>query len=315
VSTKPITWVKYEKNEENSGRFIVSPLERGMGLTLGNSLRRILLSSLSGYAVKAIKIEGVKHEFSTVPNVVEDVLDIICNLKELVIKSSGTEDKKAQIEIDKKKKVLAKDIVCSSDIEIVNKDQFIAEVNPGGKLKIDLTIGYGTGYVDNEEKIQEGLEKEIDTIYLDASYSPILKVNHEVESIRVGEKLDNDRLVLDIWTNGSIEPDEAIKSAAKILESKLELFHQLNEEPQEEVTTQDDEGDKNQDEALNLTIDDLELSARSSNCLKKAGIETVRELVEKDPVDLIQIKNFGKKSADEINAKLKQYNLALKGQE
>lgn len=311
---KPEAWVKFEELEGNGGRFVVAPLDRGMGTTLGNSLRRVLLSSLGGYAATAVKIDGVKHEFSTIPNVVEDVIDIISNLKSIVFTASGDEPVKIKLESKKKGVVKAKDFALTGDVKIVNGDQYIAEIADGGKLSMELTVEKGIGYRGSELQRPDG-EAVIDEILLDSSFTPIVKVNHQVENIRVGKELDHDSLKLDVWTNGSVTAEDAVRDASKLLLEKFGLFHKLNEEPESLVEEEAAEakGDSAKESALSLSIDDLELSARSSNCLKRAGIETVAELIEKDMSELIQIKNFGKKSADEINSKLKQFDLALKG--
>ncbi|MCP4049540.1 MAG: DNA-directed RNA polymerase subunit alpha [bacterium] len=307
---KPVPWVKFEQLKDEGGRFTVAPLKRGMGVTLGNSLRRVMLSSLSGYAITSIKIEGIKHELSTVPNVVEDVLDIICNIKGIVFKSESDEPLSLNIDKNKKGMVAAKDIKCGPEVEIVNPDRHIAEISDGGKLRIEMLLEKGIGYSNAENNVKT--DQDIDVINIDASFSPIVRVNHRVNNTRVGKELDYENLVIDVWTNGSLLPEEAIKEASEILVSKFELFQALNEKPESKDIEEEDVADERRVSALNLSIDDLELSARSSNCLKRAGIDSVSELVEKDLSELIQIKNFGKKSADEINDKLKQYSLSLK---
>jgi len=311
VSVAPKPWVKYEPLPDNGGRFIISPLSRGMGTTIGNSLRRVLLSSLSGYAICAVKIDGVKHEFSAIPGVVEDVFDVLSNLKGIVFKSDLTEDIKASISVSKKGKVTAADLKLPADISIVNPDVYIAEVT-SGSLKIELVLRRGVGYESAENNRDE--DHTIDTICLDSSYSPVLKVNHQVENIRVGKELDYDSLTLDVWCNGSVSVEDSVREAAAILVDHFQLFGKLNERPLQEASRQKEtSSEKGKESALTLSVDDLELSARSSNCLKRAGIESVAELIEKDINELIQIKNFGKKSADEINDKLKQFGLSLKG--
>ena len=312
--TTPKPWVKFEELPDNGGRFVISPLKRGMGTTVGNALRRVLLSSLSGYAICAVKIDGVKHEFSSVPNVVEDVFDIISNLKSLVFVSGSDDVKRLSLNVSKKGKVTAREIKTDSSIEIINPDTYICEVSASGGLKVEIVVRRGLGYEPAESNRFE--DQSIDTINVDSSYSPVMKVNHQVESIRVGKELDYDSLTLDVWTNGSISAEEAVKEASLILQSHFALFGKLNEKPTSEgVSLPVAGGEKSKDAALNLTVDDLELSARSSNCLKRAGIDSVAELIEKDISELIQIKNFGKKSADEINDKLKQFGLSLKGSE
>ncbi len=302
-------WVKFEEISENAGRFIVSPLNRGMGSTLGNSMRRVLLSSLSGAAITSLQIEGVEHEFSTMENVVEDALDIIFNVKAIVFKLKSGEPKNLEINFSGKGVVKASDIKHDSDVEIINPDQPIAQLSEKGKLQIRLRLEKGVGYSPAESRSDD--EQDIRTINVDASFSPIIRVNHTVENIRVGKELDYDQLTLDVHTNGSIRPDEAVQKAAEILTRQVQLFGYLNQKPEDEVAADLDLQDERYENALNLSIDDLELSARSSNCLKRAGIKTVRELMDRGLSELIKIKNFGKKSADEINDKLRQYGLVL----
>lgn len=304
------TWVKYDVLKEGRGRFVVSPLTKGMGNTLGNALRRVLLSSLSGAALTAVRIEGVTHEFSTIPNVVEDVLDIICNLKSIVFSLEGAESVELKLKGKGKGKLSAKDLVLPTGVTVINPKQHIVELADNGSISMILTLSKGVGYAPAEFVKEEG--QAIDEISLDASFSPIVKVNHQVDSIRVGKELDNDQLTLDVWTNGSVDPEEAVKRAAHILGKMLTIFGKINEEPVIEKAEKESKLAQPSEEVLGMSIDDLELSARSSNCLKRAGIETVGELISKDMSELIQIKNFGKKSADEINSKLSHYNLVLK---
>lgn len=308
--SKPTPWVKFESDNNNYGRFIVSPLERGMGVTLGNSMRRVLLSSLDGYGLTSVLIKDIQHEFSTIQNVVEDVLDIINNIKGVVFIGHFEGKKELTLNFKGKGKVTAKEIEHDADVVIVNPDAYIAELTGEGELNILLTLEKGIGYEPSE--VHENSDSDVNTIAIDTSFSPIVRVNHNVENIRIGKELDFDKLILDVWTNGSVTPDVAVKKASDILADKVSLFQKLNEEPAQEVLQEEEVGAEPVKSALALSIDDLELSARSSNCLKRAGIETVGELVEKDITELTQIKNFGKKSADEINDKLKNYNLALK---
>lgn len=312
--SKPKPWVKFEELSKNSGRFIVSPLERGMGVTLGNSMRRVLLASLPGVGVTSVKIDGAKHEYSTLPGVVEDVVDIINNIKGVVFKGEVEEPIKLRIDFKGKGSVTAKEISQNSEVEVINPDHHIAELSESGKLTIDLSVEMGMGFRASEEDLKsQDKELEVDEIVIDTSFSPITRVNHVVEAIRVGKELNYDSLTLDVWTNGSINPEEAAKVASQTLLDKFCLFGAVNQEPVVEVEEAVSEVNDETSSALDLTIDDLELSARSSNCLKRAGIETVAELIEKDMSELIKIKNFGKKSADEINDKLKQFSLSLKG--
>jgi len=307
------SWVKFEELSNNGGRFIVSPLTKGMGNTIGNAIRRVLLSSLYGSAITGVRIEGVTHEFSTLPNVVEDVLDIVCNLKGVIFKASDSEQKKLVLKGKGKGVLKAKDIQADSSVQIVNPEHHIATLGEGANVSMTLILDSGCGYRPAQITRREG--QAIDDIMIDASFSPIVKVNHIVESIRVGKELDNDQLILDVWTNGSIAAEVGVKKASEILIEKFKLFGTMNQEPSAEVDAEvpGREAGVVDDSVLNMSIDDLELSARSSNCLKRAGIATVGSLIEKDMSELIQIKNFGKKSADEINGKLSQFNLALKG--
>jgi DNA-directed RNA polymerase subunit alpha len=309
---KIVPWVKFEHIDEHTGKFIFSPLKKGMGTTIGNAMRRILLSSLAGTAVTAIRIEGVDHEFSTIPNVLEDVLDIICNIKGIIFKSNITQPKKMRLEFTGKGKVYAKDITPDSELEVVNKDCYIAELTDKGKLIIELTVERGVGYSPSESNVKE--DQAINVLNIDASFSPVLRINHSIESVRVGKSLDYETLILEVWTNESIKVDDAIKEAAAILIKHLDFFGFLNQKPETDNSEEEAREIKERKaSALALSIEDLELSARSLNCLKRAGIETVAQLIEKDIIELIKIKNFGKKSADEINDKLKQFSLCLKG--
>ena len=273
-------------------------------------MRRVLLSSLSGTAVTKLAIKGVEHEFATIPNVVEDVLEIICNIKGVVFRYSGENEQFVGTIKATKGKVYAGDIVFDDTVDVVNKKHFIAEISGKADLDISLTIEKGEGFCPME-KIVSSEDAAVNELAVDASFSPIVKVNHSVESIRVGKELGYDQLVLEVWTDGSVGPDEAVQDASKILIEKLQLFGSLNEEPEEEEKVVETE-EIVSDSVSSMTIDDLELSARSSNCLKRAGIESVTELVAKERSELILIKNFGKKSFDEINEKLKPLGLALK---
>lgn len=302
-----------EISEDNRyGRFVVEPLERGYGLTLGNSLRRIMLSSLPGAAVNQIKIDGVLHEFSSIPGVKEDVTEIIMNVKSLAIKNSSStnEDKIAYIEYQGEGVVTAKDIKVDSDIEIMNPDQVIATLSGGldCKLNMELTISKGRGYIGADKKKSEDLA--IGVIPVDAIYTPIERVNMKVENTRVGQVTDYDKLTLDVYTNGTIAPDEAVSLAAKVLSEHLSLFIDLSENAKHaEVMVEkvDDEAQK----VMEMNIDELELSVRSYNCLKRAGINTVEELCSKTPDEMMKVRNLGRKSLDEVLAKLKDLGLSL----
>jgi len=298
------------------GRFVVEPLERGYGITLGNSLRRIMLSSLPGAAVSRVKIEGVLHEFSSIPGVKEDVTEIIMNLKSLAIKnmSSTNEPKTAYIEFEGEGVVRASDIQCDQDIVIVNSDQVIATLSGGkeSKLYMELTITKGRGYVSAEKNKSEDLP--IGVIAVDSIYTPVERVNMTVENTRVGQVTDYDKLTLDVYTNGTLAPDEAVSLAAKVLSEHLGLFIDLSENAKTAevmVEKEDDEKEK----VLEMSIDELELSVRSYNCLKRAGINTVEELTNKTPDDMMKVRNLGRKSLEEVLAKLKELGLELNNAE
>ena len=302
--------------DKKYGRFVVEPLERGYGITLGNSLRRIMLSSLPGAAVSQVKIEGVLHEFSSIPVVKEDVTEIIMNLKSLAIKntSSTNEPKTAYIEFEGEGVVRASDIQCDSDIEIVNSDQVIATLSGGkeSKLYMELTITKGRGYVSAEKNKTE--DQSIGVISVDSIYTPVERVNMTVENTRVGQVTDFDKLTLDVYTNGTLAPDEAVSLAAKVLSEHLSLFIDLSENAKTAevmIEKEDDEKEK----VLEMSIDELELSVRSYNCLKRAGINTVEELTNKTPDDMMKVRNLGRKSLEEVLAKLKELGLELNSSE
>lgn len=305
------SWVKFTGGTATFGTFVAEPLDRGYGTTLGNSLRRILLSSIGGASVTSIRIEGVDHEFTTLDGVKEDVLDIIANVKGIAVKSYSDQPKEVNISFKGEGVVTARDIQHDDEVEIINPNHHIATVSKGGKFNISLVIEKGKGYIVGDSA--ETKKMPIGTLPVDASFSPVVKVNHKVEPCRVGKSIDYDRLILEVWTNGAISPEEAVKQSANLLKSQMDMFLNLNQKPADADAEGESEVNKQKNKGLTLTIDDLELSARSSNCLKKANINTVAELVEKPLEELLKIKNFGKKSAEEINMKLAQYGLALKG--
>lgn len=297
------------KGDGKSGQFEISPLERGYGITLGNSLRRILLSSLPGAAITSVKIEGVKHEFTSVPGVIEDVTDIILNLKEVVLKYGGNDIETITIQAEGEGAVTADKFRTSGDIEIVNKDHVIANLADSGELRLEATVERGRGYVSAEEN-KKHFDKIIGLIPIDSSFSPIKKTNFNVKDTRVGQVTDYDRLILEVDTDGSITPDDAISLAAKIMMEHLELFHNLTDEVDDvEIMVEKEEEEK--DKVLDTTIEELELSVRSSNCLKRAGINTVGELIDKTEDDLMKVRNLGKKSLQEIKDKLEEMELSL----
>ena len=300
-------------DDKTYGRFVVEPLERGYGTTLGNSLRRIMLSSLPGAAVSQIKIQGVLHEFSPIPGVKEDVSDIIMNIKKLAIKNNSEtdEDKIAYIDCEGKEGVVtAGDIQVDSDIEILNPDLVIATLNggPDCKLYMELKITKGRGYVSSDKNKNE--EEPIGTLAIDSIYTPVERVNLTVENTRVGQITDYDKLTLDVYTNGTLAPDEAVSLAAKVLSDHLNLFIDLSENAKSvDVMVEKKEDEK--EKALEMSIDELELSVRSYNCLKRAGINTVEELCNKTPEDMMKVRNLRRKSLEEVLAKLKELGLQL----
>ncbi|MDE5940300.1 MAG: DNA-directed RNA polymerase subunit alpha [Lachnospiraceae bacterium] len=297
--------------DKKYGRFVVEPLERGYGITLGNSLRRIMLSSLPGVAVSQVKIEGVLHEFSSIPGVKEDVTEIIMNVKSLAIKnnSDANEVKTAYIEYEGEGIVRASDIQVDQDIEILNPDLVIATLSgKDTKLYMELTITKGRGYVGADKNKTEDLP--IGVIAIDSIYTPVERVNVTVENTRVGQITDYDKLTLDVYTNGTLVPDEAVSLAAKVLSEHLSLFIDLSENAKTAevmVEKEDDEKEK----VLEMSIDELELSVRSYNCLKRAGINTVEELTNKTSEDMMKVRNLGRKSLEEVLAKLKELGLQL----
>lgn len=301
-----------EISEDNRfGRFVVEPLERGYGTTLGNSLRRIMLSSLPGAAVSSVKIKGVLHEFSSIPGVKEDVPEIIMNIKSLAIKnnSSSAETKQAYIEFSGKGVVTAGDIKADSDIEILNPELVIATLSDdSSKLDMELTITNGRGYVGADKADKEG--KAIDEIAVDAIYTPVERVNLKVENTRVGQITDYDKLTLDVWTNGVINAQEAVSLAAKVLTEHLNLFVNLSDKASSaEVMVEKD--DKGKEKILEMTIEDLDLSVRSFNCLKRAGINTVEDLINKSEEDMMKVRNLGRKSLEEVVQKLNSLGFSL----
>ncbi len=302
--------------DKKYGKFVVEPLERGYGITLGNSLRRIMLASLPGAAVSQVKIDGVLHEFSSIPGVKEDVTEIIMNIKSLAIKnnSSSNEPKTAYIEYEGEGVVRASDIQVDQDIEIMNPDQIIATLS-GGKdcrLFMELTITKGRGYISAEKN--KSADLPIGVIAVDSIYTPVERVNVTVENTRVGQVTDYDKLTLDVHTNGTLEPDEAVSLAAKVLSEHLKLFIDLSENAKTAevmIEKEDDEKEK----VLEMSIDELELSVRSYNCLKRAGINTVQELTNKTSDDMMKVRNLGRKSLEEVLAKLKELGLQLNASE
>ena len=297
------------KEDGTYGKFVVEPLERGYGITLGNSLRRILLSSLQGAAVTSIKIDGIQHEFSTIPGVKEDVTEIVLNMKGLIARLHGNSSKYAYIDVQDEGEVTAADIKADSDIEILNPDMHIATLGKGARLYMEITIGMGRGYVPSEKN--KSAEAPIGLIAMDSSHSSITMGNYEVENTRVGQITDYDRLTLEVWTNGTISAKSAVSLSAKIMSEHLSLFIDLAEE-----SVVDDEVWKGNDgevkeQILNKAIDELDFSVRSFNCLKRAGINTVGDLINKTPDEMMRVRNLGKKSLEEVIAKLDEYGLSF----
>lgn len=309
---KPKIEIVEISDDKKYGKFVVEPLERGYGTTLGNSLRRIMLSSLPGSAVSQIKIDGVLHEFSSIPGVKEDVTEIIMNIKSLAIKNSSStnEPKTAFIEFEGEGVVTAGDIQVDQDIEILNPELPIATLNGGSdcKLYMELTITRGRGYVSADKNKSEDLP--IGVIAIDSIYTPVERVNLTVENTRVGQITDFDKLSLDVYTNGTLAPDESVSLAAKVLSEHLSLFIDLSENAKTaEVMIEKEDNEK--EKVLEMNIDELELSVRSYNCLKRAGINTVEELTNRTSEDMMKVRNLGRKSLEEVLAKLKELGLQL----
>lgn len=310
---KPRIEVAEMAQDGSYGRFVVEPLERGYGTTLGNSLRRILLSSLPGSAVSNVKIDGVLHEFSVIPGVKEDVTEIILNLKCLAIKntSEGNESKVAYIDVEGEGEVTAKDIKADSDIEILNPDLHIATLSggPNSKLYMEITISNGRGYVGADKNKKE--DQPIGMLPVDSIFTPVTRVNFLVENTRVGQITDYDKLTLEVWTNGTIAPDEAVSYGAKLLNEHLALFIDLSDNAKNtEILVEKEEGKK--EKVLEMSIEELDLSVRSYNCLKRAGINTVEDLACKTEEEMMKVRNLGKKSLEEVLNKLAELGLALR---
>ena len=294
------------------GKFVIEPLERGYGITIGNALRRILLSSLPGVAVNSIRIDGVLHEFSTVPGVKEDVTEIILTLKELSANIDGEGSRTLKIQAQGPCTVTGADIICPPDVEILNKDLVIATLDDNAKFNMDINIDKGRGYVPAEENKTENMP--IGVLPVDSIYTPVQKVSYHVENTRVGQKSDYDKLTLEVWTNGSINPQEGISLAAKVLVEHLNLFIDLTEHVSNvEIMVEKEEDQK--EKVLEMTIEELDLSVRSYNCLKRAGINTVEELANKSEDDMMKVRNLGKKSLEEVIQKLEELGLGLKPSE
>lgn len=298
-----------EKDEQQGyGKFIVEPLERGYGITLGNALRRILLSSLPGAAITSVRFEGALHEFSTLPGVLEDTIEIILNLKSLSMKIHSDEPQTLIIDTDQPGEVRAKDIKAPSTVEILNPDLLICTLEENARIYMEMTAANGRGYVPAERNKLP--HHPIGVIPVDSIFSPIRKANYQVENTRVGQITDYDKLTLEVWTDGSIKPDEAVTLAAKILSKHIALFVNLTEQVDEvEITSDKEEEDR--ERLLDMTIEELDLSVRSYNCLKRAGINTVGELVRKTEEEMMKVRNLGKKSLEEVDQKLRELGFSL----
>lgn len=290
----------------NYAKFVCEPLERGYGVTIGNSLRRILLSSLPGCAITSVKIEGVLHEFSTIPNVVEDVPEVIVNLKNVRLKFDGNEEKTLRINFKEEGEVTAADIESDGTVEILNPDLHIATVAEGGNLVMELTADRGRGYNSSEQNKKPN--QDISVLPIDSIYTPVKKVNYHVENTRVGQMVDYDKLTIEVWTDGSLKAHEALSLAAKVMTGHLELFIDLSETTKNtQVMVEKEESKK--EKVLEMSIEELELSVRSYNCLKRANISTVEDLISKSESEMMKVRNLGKKSFDEVTAKLHSLGL------
>ena len=298
--------------DESYGKFVCEPLERGYGMTIGNSLRRILLSSLPGAAITTVKIEGALHEFSTIPNVIEDVPEIIVNLKSVRLKMHDNETKTIKIDFNNEGEVKAGDIITDSSIEILNPDLHIATVAEGGFLHIEMTVDKGRGYnVAEKNKLPN---QAIDVLPIDSIFTPVKKVNYQVENTRVGQTVDYDKLTIEVWTDGSLKAYEALSLAAKVMTGHLELFIDLSEAAKN-TKVMVEKAESKREKILEMPIEDLELSVRSYNCLKRANISTVQDLANKTEADMMKVRNLGKKSLDEVTNKLHSLDLDFASEE
>jgi len=298
-----------ETYTEKYGLFVVEPLERGFGVTLGNALRRILLSSLQGAAVNYVKLDGVKHEFSTLPGVYEDVTDIVLNLKSVVIRLDGDEAKPLTMDVEGPGEVTAELFEVPAGLEILNKEQHIATLDSGVSLKMEVGVCDGRGFVKSD--LQKLPDAPIGVIAVDSHYSPVRRVTYRVEDTRVGQDTDYDKLILEVWTNGTISPEDSISHAAKLLKDHLFLFMNFDQEPVADEVEVVDESIEQMKELLNRSVDELELSVRSSNCLQAAQIRTIGELVQKSEAEMLKYRNFGRKSLKEIHDIIKNMNLTF----
>ena len=301
--------IDQERLRDTYGLFTVQPLERGFGTTIGNSLRRVLLASIEGAAIKAIRIEGVQHEFSVIEGVVEDVAEIVLNLKEVCIRMHSDEEKILRITMQGPGNLKASDLSVDPSIEIMNPDQHIAALGKDSAIDIEVTVGKGRGYVLAEDN--KTVEQPLGTIPMDSAYSPVRKVHYDVEKARVGQQIDFDKLTLEVWTNGIVRPDDAVSHAAKILKDHLELFISFEEEPEEEPEEVIAEEAQKIANLLKMPVEELELSVRSANCLKAADILVLEDLVRKSEAEMLKFRNFGRKSLNELTAILENVGLSF----
>ncbi len=304
--------IKVEDLSDNYGKFIIEPLEKGYGITLGNSLRRTLLSSMWGAAATAIRIEGITHEFDTIPGVKEDVIEIILNIKELVVKMFTDEPQILKLKVKNKKNVTAADITPNINVEILNPGLTIATLNKDTKLNMEIVVEKGMGYLFAEKNKKSG--QSVDTIFIDSFFSPVTKVSYDVETASLSQFSNYDKLTLEIFTNKSILPDEALSKSANILIKYLKVFTKFSPEDVElegEPISEEEKEKSEKEKILNKTIEELDFSVRSYNCLKKSNVNTLRDLVEYSPMEIIKIKNLGKKSLDEIKEKITKYGFVL----
>ena len=300
--------LELEERSDNYGKFMCEPLERGFGITLGNSLRRILLSSLQGAAITAVKLEGALHEFTTLPDVVEDVTDIILNLKEVLLRVHDAKPRIIRLDKEGEGKVTARDISLVEGVEVLNPDHPVCTLSRGGKIHMELHVGMGRGYVPAERNKLPNMA--VGTVPIDSLFSPVKKVNYTVTNARVGQQTDFDKLTLEVWTNGAVRPDDALAFAAKILKEQLSIFINFEEQP-EPVEAPVNEEQEKLNENLWRTVDELELSVRSANCLQNANIKYIGELVQKTEAEMLKTKNFGRKSLKEIKEILAEMGLSL----
>ena len=310
---KPTIEIIETSEDGRYGKFVCEPLERGYGHTIGNGLRRMLLSSLEGAAVTSIRVDGVLHEFSTLPGVKEDITNIVLNLKQLCLRMEGEGERVIHIDAEGPKEVTGADVICGEDITVLNTDLHIATLNELGKLKIDMKVESGRGYVPSDKNKKN--DDDIGTIPIDSLFSPVQRVKYEVNDARVGSVTDYDKLILEVWTNGALSPDEAVSKAARILNDHLKLFQniiKMPEEYEEDEPTFTEEPIDETGKVLETTIEDLDLSVRSFNCLKRAGINTVADLVSKTEDDMMKVRNLGRKSLDEVKKKLDELGVELR---